>query len=179
MTYDDNFETNPRFLEAMLYALNDPALDREAFERDMADDPELAFLVSSAVQLAVEMKDSFEPSLASRQGYSEPIRSELPSANPQPAGWVLAGILCASTVFGWIAWNRIFYSEENHHSDRDLVTAWSMFRAESGAAGVLETELSPVSYLEDTEPSLVENDEEFPSWLIAATATESSDGAIQ
>lgn len=178
MTYDDNFETNPRFLEAMLYALNDPALDREAFEREMADDPELAFSVASAVQLALEMKESFEPS-ALRRGYSEPIRSELPSGNPQPAGWVLTAILCASAVLAWIAWNRFFYSEEIHPSDRDLVTAWSMFRAESGAAGVLETELSPASYLEDSESSLVENDEDFPSWLIAATATESSDGAIQ
>jgi hypothetical protein len=160
------------FSDAMLYALNDPLLDRDAFEKRLANHPELCDQVAEAVEILDQIRCAGGvPSLAASVSRSRP--TDLPVWN-----WVVvtAASLALIAGLGWAVWKP--YDSEQVAVGK-VLEAWAAIQNDPGDSyGLLDDSRgtrSDYSYSENSWfPSDDDDSDALPEWLIAATAAHES-----
>ncbi len=153
-------------LEAMLYLLDDPVLDREAFEARLANDTQLAEILAKAVTVFQSLQTvEFE---SEKQVMARTAHASVYSYRKWQSILVIAASLL---IFGFISWQSI-QSIRNHSSKialNNVVWAW----------GELQTDNSDSQLSRDIGESDFENtitmlepssDIDVPEWLVLATA---------
>ncbi len=179
-------------LEAMLYLLEDPALDRDAFEARLDNDVQLAEVLSESVAMFQSLK-SLElrgPEFVSREADLVTVRHPAPQASESSRTrgshptWNLVTCVAASIGFlGFLGWmmfetNRIGPVEhdlltQNPVAIKNIVYAWSELQLDSGSnANRSDDSLVDLSDSEE-ELTLVAHDafseKDVPEWLVMAT----------
>ncbi len=168
-------------LEAMLYVLEDPSLDREAFEARLAEDVRLAEILSEAVETLHSMRpsmgDSTAPSyfeIPSVRTFSDsPVRSNI--SGSIPSSWLgLASLAASILLVGFLGWKSFqALSPETTTGDvesfKNVAWAWG----EIGTGHHDEPSTQYVSFVDDQVAlaaceSICESD--VPEWLVMATA---------
>jgi len=179
-------------LEAMLYLLEDPALDRGAFEARLGIDVRLAEVLSESVAMFQLLKslgpntsesDSREAGLVT---VCKPMlqASESSGTRGSHRSWNLGACVAASVGFlGFLSWmifetNRIEPVEhdlmaQNPVAINNIVSAWSELKLDSESNGSDNADLfAGLSYSEE-ELTLVAHDafseKDVPEWLVMAT----------
>jgi hypothetical protein len=178
-----NHDSDQRDLEAMLYVLRDPAIDCDAFEARIIDDPLLAEAVSHAVSLVFSIKNQSEVS-AECQSLTKPTLATptasvaMPKLSFDPAWLALATI---SAVISLFLLNLDYASKDSSVEPMfEVATAWTDLQSTktelSSSDPKIEASLSSHSDLDDSllslEPKSLDND--LPDWmLLAAIASDS------
>jgi hypothetical protein len=160
---NDRQETNAEIpLDAILYALNDPALDRLAFEQRLENEPELCEQIANAVGLIEEIR-GVERSTWSTAANRLPARD---SNRNMPSGYVFIAALAASiVVLLGLSWLGRSWETSHANSASSMVLAWTDLQSE------ISDSFDPMSdLLRDVMDSDVETD--LPEWLIMATSVE-------
>ena len=192
-------------LEAMLYALNDPALDRDEYEQRLANDPVLGESVAEAVGLLQDIQAVSGP-------HTKPMVAIAASSSDQRtpvAFWPWSISIAASiALIACVGW-RFFVFERNNHNQlanvqsanvqsanvqsanvqsanvqlANVVNAWSDLQQLDGLDNAEDAKLRSVGLESELSPGTEEVlDEDVPDWLIAAsiaTVTVSIGEAIQ
>ncbi len=153
-------------LDAMLYLLDDPALNRVAFEARLANDSQLAEILSETVSVFQSLQSvEFE---SEKQVVVQVAHASVSSYRKWQSILVIAASLL---IFGFIGWQSI-QSIRNHSSKialNNVVWAW----------GELQTDNSDSQLSRDIGESDFENtiamlepssDIDVPEWLVLATA---------
>jgi hypothetical protein len=178
-----NNDSDQRDLEAMLYVLRDPAIDCDAFEARMIDDPLLAEAVSHAVSLVLDIKSQNEMSVECQSlatsTLAKPAASvAMPRISFDPAWVVLATI---SAVISLFLLNLDYASKDSSVEPMfEVATAWTDLQStkseQPSSDPKNETSLASHSDLDDSllglEAKNLDND--LPDWmLLAAIASDS------
>ena len=177
-------------LEAMLYALNDPALDRDEYEQRLANDPVLGESVAEAVGLLQDIQ-------AVGGSHTKPMVTIAVSSSDQQtpvAFWPWSISIAASiALIACVGW-RFFVFERNNHNQlanvqsanvqlANVVNAWSDLQQLDGLDNAEDAKLRSVGLESELSPGTEEVlDEDVPDWLISAsiaTVTVSIGEAIQ
>jgi len=156
--------TSQMHLDAMLYLLGDPVLDRDAFEARLANDTQLAEILADAVTVFQSMrKAEFE-----KQCVAPTTRASVHSFHH----WQSIPVIAASLlIFGFIGWQTIksMRSHSKKIAMNSVVWAW----------GELQTDNSDFQLSRDLGDSDFEHtlamleptsDSDVPEWLVLATA---------
>jgi len=183
-------------LEAMLYVLEDPSLDREAFEARLADDARLAEILTEAVEMLHSIRprngDSIMPvsfDIPSIRTFADsPSRSEI--SGSMPSSWLgLASLAASILLVGFLGWKSFQAMSPSIERDTDgssvngsvsktagdtesfknVVWAWG----EVGTGHHDESLTQFVSFVDNELAlaaceSVCESD--VPEWLVMATA---------
>jgi hypothetical protein len=168
-------------LESMLYLLDDPALDRGAFEARLIDDAQLSEILASAV-VSFHVLKSCEPEQhAVRPApVSRPAMPILRSIRYGLFVPAVAASLCIGCFLGWQIFES-FQTGKTHSqlsaSLNSVVLAWGDLQADSNDSNVQETsDREFTSALSGTD-LLMES--EVPDWLVlAATETIDSNDSV-
>lgn len=158
--------TSQMHLEAMLYLLDDPALNRDAFESRLANDAQLAEILAESVTVFQSLRKA---EFASEKPIVAPMaRAYIHSFRL----WQSIPVIAASLlIFGFLGWQTI-QSMRSHSKEiamNSVVWAW----------GELQTDNSDSQLSRDIGDSDFENtlamleptgDSEVPEWLVLATA---------
>jgi hypothetical protein len=179
-------------LEAMLYLLEDPALDRDAFEARLENDVRLAEVLSESVTMFQSLKSLEFSSAESNSREADPVTvyhpipqaSESSRTRGSHRSWNLSTCIAASIGFiGFLSW-MIFETNRIEPVDHDLlaqnpvaikniVSAWSELKLnnESIANGNTDSLADPDE--SEEELTLVTHDafseKDVPEWLVMAT----------
>lgn len=153
-------------LDAMLYLLSDPALDRDAFESRLANDTQLAEILAEAVSVFHSLRTfEFE---AEKQVTARTAHASMSSYRK----WQSIAVIAASLLFaGFIGWQTIqsIHTHSNEIALNNVVWAW----------GELQTDYSDSQLSRDVGDSDFENtfaileptsESDVPEWLVLATA---------
>ena len=178
-----NHDTDQRDLEAMLYVLRDPAIDCDAFEDRMNDDPLLAEAVSNAVSLVFAIKNQSEVN-AECQSMTKPTLAKptasvaMPKFSFDPAWMALATI---SAVISLFLLNLDYSSKDGSAEPMfEVATAWTDLQStkieQPSSDPKNEDSLASHSDFDDSllglESKSLDND--LPDWiLLAAIASDS------
>ena len=163
-------------LEAMLYLLDDPALDRQAFEARLLNDPQLNEILANSVETFHGLRSTkFDPS--SVDAIQVPVRNSHESIARQRLYFpALAASLLLACVLSWRVIDLISTDKSNSASPVSIgsvVLAWGDLQLESEdpmlSQESLDGELASSSNETD---SFAES--EVPDWLVLA-ATDISD----
>ncbi len=166
---NNKMPNNPttRLLEAMLYVLNDPALDRDEYEQRLANDPVLGESVAEAVGLLQDIK-------AVSGSHTKPMVTTAISASAQRtpvAFWSWSISIAASiALIACVGW-RFFVFEQNAHNQlANVVNAWSDLQQLDGHDNAEDVKLRSVGLESELPPGTEEflNDD-VPDWLISAS----------
>jgi hypothetical protein len=171
---NDKTPSNPstHLLEAMLYVLNDPALDRDEYEQRLANDPVLGESVAEAVGLLQDIKSV-------SGSHTKPMVTIAVSSGTQrtPAAFWPWSISIAASIalvacLGW----RLFFFEQNNHNQLanvqlvNVVNAWSDLQQLDGLDNAEDAKLRSVGLESELTPGTEEVlDEDVPDWLISAS----------
>jgi len=198
VNHENTNDNSHLHLDAMLYLLEDPSLDRDAFEARLENDSQLAEILSESVT-TFQSLESFE-SLKSVKSFTHHPVQHIPAPcnhrtnrhNRHPS-WNLATSIAASIGFiGLLSWmifetNRIqsvelASSPQNSVALRNVVSAWSDLQLDSDSAlgtkgyplnDSLNDSLNDPNYSEE-ELALVTHEpfsqKDVPEWLVMATA---------
>jgi hypothetical protein len=172
-----------RDLEAMLYVLRDPAIDCDAFETRMVDDPLLAEAVSHAVSLVFSIKNQNEFNVEyqslTKTTLAKPATSvAMPKFSLDPAWMALATI---SAVVSLFLLNLDYASKDGSAEPMsEVAAAWTDLQStktEQQSSDLKnETSLSSQSELDDSllglEPKGLDND--LPDWILLAAIVSDS-----
>ncbi len=153
-------------LDAMLYLLDDPALDRVAFEARLANDSQLAEILAEAVTVFQSLQTvDFVPE---NQVVARTAHASVYSYRK----WQSIPVIAASLlILGFIGWQTIqsIRTHSNEIALNSVVWAW----------GELQTDYSDSQPSRDVGDSDFENtfamleptsDIDVPEWLVLATA---------
>ena len=152
-------------LDAMLYLLDDPALDRDAFEARLANDAQLAEILAEAVTVFQSLRTV---EFASRNQVM--ARSTHASVYSYRKWQSMAVIAASMLIFGFLGWQTI-QSNRIHSNEialSNVVWAW----------GELQTDNSAFQLSRDIGDNDFENtlamlepttDSDVPEWLVLAT----------
>lgn len=159
-------------LEAMLYVLNDPALDRDEYEQRLANDPVLGESVAEAVGLLQDIK-------AVSGSHAKPMVTIAVSSSAQRtpvAFWFWSISIAASiALIACVGW-RFFVFERNNHNQlanvqlANVVNAWSDLQQLDGLDNAEDAKLRSIGLESELSPGTEEVlDEDVPDWLISAS----------
>jgi len=178
-----NHDSDQRELEAMLYVLRDPAIDCDAFEAQMIDDPLLAEAVSHAVSLVFSIKNQSEVNVEC-QSLTKPTLATptasvaMPKFSFNPAWMALATI---SAVIRLFLLSLDYASKDSSVEPMfEVAAAWTDLQStkteQQNTELKNETSLAIHSDLDDSllglESKSLDND--LPDWmLLAAIASDS------
>lgn len=195
-----NLEHADLDLQAMLYVLGDPAIDRLAFESTMESTPEAMESVARAVEILHGVRGSLsrpQPVLLQPvplpPAYPQPVQAlSRRSLWLKPAVWPLAACSLAASLLTILAvWKPD--AEPNQRSDWSAIaSAWSDVHSteqrspdsgttpDANAPAFEASDLVLASFEHDDEPESIESDD-IPSWLIIAASSvhPSSEEALQ
>ncbi len=171
MTSKNDPQTNRtnEHLEAMLYLLDDPALDREAFEARLADDAQLGEILAQAVTTFQALQAaSFKPN-GIAQGSVARRTSSVLNALPQ---WQFLSVLAASILLAcFLGWQTHFEMRSGlaDNGSNNVVLAWGDIQSavldHQGTREVSEFELENALAMSDSLPEM-----DVPEWLVIAAA---------
>ena len=165
-------------LEALLYVLRDPAIDCEAFEARMIEDPRLSEAVSNAVSLALCIKQGREATVQC-QLPSKPASSiAMPSISFDPT-WVALATLSAVVSLFLLS---LDYSSTDSAAEPlyKVAVAWTDLQTTSMEAqnADLKNGTSLLSLLDSDEGFLglepKSLDDDLPDWMLLATIASDS-----
>ncbi len=157
-------------LDAMLYLLGDPALDRQAFEERLADDPRLGEILSDAVSVYQLTQSVSTWRTLQASGLTHPASPIL--ALPRGVWRTYTTLAASLLLFGFLGWQTLPWmrsSTTEIASLNSLVWAW----------GELQADRSDTQFLRDNNGSDFENaialldlsvESDVPEWLVLATA---------
>jgi len=185
VNHENTNDNSHLHLDAMLYLLEDPSLDRDAFEARLENDSQLAEILAESVTTFKSLKSLTHHSV---QHISATCNHRTKRHNRHPS-WSLATSIAASIGFiGLLSWmvfetNRIQPIElaslpQNSVALRNVVCAWSDLQLDSestlGSSGdSLNDSLNGPTYSEE-ELALVTHEpfsqKDVPEWLVMATA---------
>lgn len=154
-------------LEAMLYVLNDPFLDRDEYEQRLASDPLLGESVAEAVGLLQDIK-------AVSASHTKPVVTvtvPLSAQRAPVAFWQWSISIAASiAMIAYVGWQSFVFERNNHNQLANVVNAWSDLHQLDGLDNVEDAKLRSVGL--ESELMLEADevlDEDVPDWLISAT----------
>jgi len=188
VNHENTSDNSNLHLEAMLYLLEDPSLDRDAFEVRLENDSQLAEILSESVTTFQSLESLKSFTQHPVQHIPAPCNHRTNHHNRHPS-WSLATSIAASIGFvGFLSWmifktNRIQPIElaslpQNSVALRNVVSAWSDLQLDSestlGTNGdPLNDSLNDPTYSEE-ELALVTQEpfsqKDVPEWLVMATA---------
>lgn len=156
-------------LEAMLYVLNDPFLDRDEYEQRLASDPLLGESVAEAVGLLQDIK-------AVSVSHNKPVVtvavSSSASAQRTPVAfwqWSIA-IAASIAMIAYVGWQFFVFERNNHNQLASVVNAWSDLHQLDGLDNFEDAKLRSVGFESELMLEAEEVlDEDVPDWLISAT----------
>lgn len=159
-------------LEAMLYVLNDPVLDRDEYEQRLANDPVLGESLAEAVGLLQNIK-------ADSGSHTKPMVTIAVSSIDQrkPAAFWPGSISIAASIalMAFVGW-RSFVFERNNRNQlanvqlANVVNAWSDLQQHDGLDIAEDTKLRSVGLDSELSPGTDEVlDTDVPDWLISAS----------
>jgi len=165
-------------LEAMLYLLGDPALDRDAFEARLLSEPQLGEILANAVVLFHSLRSSNLKRLAVRPTRVSPAASQVKNAFRRGLFVpTVAASLFIACILGWQSFVRIQTGKSNSQISASLnrvVLAWGDLQSDTeDSILVPETTVSEFVPALSLADSFAES--EVPDWLVLA-ATNNSDG---
>lgn len=153
-------------LEAMLYVLRDPTLDCEAYELELANDPQLGDFLAEAVEILQRIERSKSVLAKLDIGTVRICNSEVASVH----SWKWLAALAASLVvifgFGWNAWVN---ESEDRLSFASVVHAWTDLQSDDSDSDDLRLRLVGFAEGEPTDLNMDYSDVDVPDWLISAT----------
>ncbi len=154
-------------LEAMLYVLNDPALDRDEYEQRLANDPVLGESVADAVGLLQNIK-------AVSGSHTKPMVTIAVSSSaqrPPVAFWPWSISIAASiALIACVGWRFFVFERNNHNQLANVVNAWSDLQQLDGLDNAEDAKLKSVGFDSELSPGTEEVlDEDVPDWLISAS----------
>jgi hypothetical protein len=177
MNHKTPSKPSTHLLEAMLYVLNDPALDRDAYEQRLANDPVLGQSVAEAVGLVQDIQ-------AVSGSHTKPMVTIAVSSSAQRtpiAFWPWSISIAASiALIACVGW-RFFVFEQNNHNQlanaqlanaqlANVVNAWSDLQHLDGLDIAEDAKLRSVGLDSELSPGTEEVlDEDVPDWLISAS----------
>lgn len=157
-------------LEALLYLLGDPVLDRQAFEERLADDSRLGEILSEAVSVYQWTQGVSTWRMLPASG---PTLSAQPTMALPRGVWRTYATLAASLlIIGLLGWQTIPWM-------RSTSTEIALLNSVVWAWGELQTEESDSQFVRDSSGSDVETaiasqdltlESDVPEWLVLATA---------
>lgn len=154
-------------LEAMLYVLNDPFLDRDEYEQRLASDPLLGESVAEAVGLLQDIK-------AVSASHTKPVVTVAVPLSAQRAPVVFwqwsISIAASIAMIAYVGWQSFVFERNNHNQLANVVNAWSDLHQLDGLDNVEDAKLRSVGL--ESELMLEADevlDEDVPDWLISAT----------
>ena len=175
---ENNSNESQLHLEAMLYLLEDPTVDREVFEARLANNPQLAEILAQSVtvfQSLESIKFDSQAIVPVAQGSGEIYRS-----------WIsLATIAASLTVMGYLRWQtlhsirsgstEITASSTENGSLSNVVWAWGELKADDPESqlprdvgdGEFENALAMMDPFTERD---------VPEWLVLATTDILEDG---
>ena len=172
-------------LEAMLYLLDDPTLDRNAFEARLLNDPQLSEILADSVDAFHGLRSSRFAS-TSVSVIQVPRRPSIELIRRQRLFFpALAASLLLACFVGWRAIDLIQTANSNSASSVSLgsvVLAWGDLQLESeDAVSIQETIDGDLASSPNDSDSLAET--EVPDWLVLAAADisdskDSGDGKV-
>ncbi len=153
-------------LDAMLYLLDDPALDRVAFEARLADDTQLAEILAEAVTVFQSLQTvDFVPE---NQVVARTAHASVYSYRK----WQSIAVIAASLlILGFIGWQTIhsMRSQSKEIALNSVVWAWGELQTDNS-----DSQLSRDIGESDFENTIVmlepSSDIDVPEWLVLATA---------
>lgn len=191
MTPNPKRETNESqmHLDAMLYVLEDPALDREAYEASLEDNSQLAEILADAVAVC-----QLTQSVTSWEKYSIPsaVWATPTASNTHPVrGWRFVGSIWALAasilIAGFLVW-QVFNHKYSGSSEianlnaeslslDNLVLAWGDMQSDrpSFQQGREQVEIESESSLVMTDPV---GERDVPEWIVLATS-DMLDGGLE
>ncbi len=167
-------------LEAMLYVLQDPALDRTAFEARLEEDCRLGEILAEAVALfeMTQKMDSWQPGSAASPNAtfqsSDPAPSLVPAEPPAStrSGWRWVASLCAiaATLLVVLArWDGFPSRDADAASTQDVVLAWGAMQTDR-----IHIAMDRESVEWESEWNLASLDSveepDVPEWIVLATS---------
>jgi hypothetical protein len=179
-------------MRAMLYALGDPSLDREAFESLMESDSEAMEAVSRAVWVIQGVISSRATHGASHAAVSASTPARAPRSAWGQAAWVAGALAIAASLVAFFSLGKPVSDSDFSSEWTAIASAWTDVQGSEvrGLDPFAPRELS-ASALDSDDFSLVSgNDsdenqspdvEDIPSWLITAAsrAQHATDGTLQ
>jgi len=154
-------------LEAMLYVLNDPALDRDEYEQRLANDPVLGESVAEAAGLLQDIKSV-------SGSHTKPMVTTAVSASAQRtpvAFWSWSISIAASiALIACVSWQFSVFEQNTHNQLANVVNAWSDLQQPDGHDPAEDVKLRSVGLESElTSGSEEVPDEDVPDWLISAS----------
>jgi hypothetical protein len=161
--------------DALLYVLNDPSLDRDAFEVQLADDMVLGEMVSEAARWVFDIKSLGAISCQTgKVSVASPVSAEAASPSVCPS-WIWICALAASiAMVAGVSWRFGRIGSNDQKLTANVVNAWADLQSEMGDSNdpYLDSRSKAV-FVPETELMLEENevahDSDLPTWLVAAT----------
>ncbi len=157
-------------LEALLYLLGDPALDRQVFEERLADDSRLGEILAEAVSLYQLTRDVSTWRMLPASGPKLPAQ---PTMALTKGAWRTYSTLAASLmIIGFLGWQTIPWM-------RSTSNEFALLNSVVWAWGELQKDESDSQFLRDSSGSDFENaiasqdltlESDVPEWLVLAAA---------
>ena len=154
--------------EAMLYLLEDPALDRGAFEARLADDPQLGEILAQAVSTLYSLQAvNFDSAVVSQASLLRNLSHDgAPYRQLQSISVIAASILLA----GFLGWQTFFSirSGSNELGLNNVVVAWGDLQSDAldiQARDAVDIDLENALAVTDLSP-----ESDVPEWLVMAAS---------
>ena len=178
-------EESQMHLESMLYLLNDPALDRSAFESRLEHDPKLAEILANTVDSyqALLCVPSWQASATSQ--FVSPVASK---TIHYYRSWQMLGALAASIlIVALTAWQLLFsirqqesvLSANEPELQNNIVLAWSDMQSNDGEPMLFrEIAIHEIENESSLAVSDFSGELEIPDWIVLA-ASDSISGSLE
>ena len=171
-------ENTDENLEAMLYLLEDPALDRDAFEARLADDARLGEILAQAVTTFQSLWSArFESEQVAQFSPQSSLPQIVSSQSRIVAQWQFVSVLAASLLLaGFVGWQMLFSmrSGSTENGSNHVVLAWGDIQSAAldmqGDHDVSDIELENTFAMTDLHGEI-----DVPEWLVMA-ATDTVEG---
>lgn len=162
-----NLMSDSDWNKVLLYVTNDASLDRAAFESQFESDPDLCEKISEAVLLIEKIRQSGSNGQSDKTVLIPPLArpADVSSFYRSWNGIVLlaASIAILTVAASWVLWTQGSLAIRN---DARMLVAWADLHCTANCFAELTEDLADVSDIDD--------DSEFPEWLITATLAEES-----
>lgn len=176
-------------MQAMLYALGDPSLDREAFESLMESNVEAMEALSRAVWMIQGVKSSESTHAASLVADTTPPYVLRPSWNQ--VAWIASALAIAASLVALFSLGKPLSDSDSVSEWSAIASAWSDVQTSDlrgsdpltpreFATNILDSEdftLASTTYPDDELP----DSDDIPNWLITAAsqANGTAEGTLQ
>lgn len=169
------------YLDAMLYVLEDPALDRAGFEARLDWDFRLAEILTDSVELyeLTQSVSCWEAGIPASLGASSgldasstrsPFSTVLPNSSSDGRRWSTTSlVLTASLLLSVVGWGVIVQRSSDALSQDDVVLAWGDMQSEMADHQIVREAVD-----DDSEWTIAMLDAaveaEVPDWIVLATS---------